>query len=64
VSITSVQSGQWDLVGITIDLTAQHEAEEARKASEAQLQEELQRSSRLDSVGILAGGIAMISTTS
>jgi PAS domain S-box-containing protein len=58
VSITSVQSGQWDLVGITIDLTAQHEAEEARKASEAQLQEEMQRSSRLESVGILAGGIA------
>jgi signal transduction histidine kinase/ActR/RegA family two-component response regulator len=39
VSITSIQSGQWDLVGITIDVTAQHEAEEARKASEAQLRQ-------------------------
>ena len=43
VSITPANQAQWDLVGITIDVTAQHEAEEARKASEAQLRQILTR---------------------
>ena len=43
VSITAVQPGQWDLVGITVDVTAQHEAEEARRATEVQLQQILDR---------------------
>jgi PAS domain S-box-containing protein len=47
VSITSVQSGQWDLVGITIDVTTQHEAEEARKESEEQLHQLLTRANCL-----------------
>jgi PAS domain S-box-containing protein len=58
VSITPVKPGEWNLVGIITNVTAQHEAEQASNAIEAQLQEELQRSARLESIGILAGGIA------
>jgi PAS domain S-box-containing protein len=46
VSITPVKPGEWSLVGVITNITAQHEAEKARKASEAQLrqtQEELAR---------------------
>ena len=43
VTITPVGRGQWNLVGIIINVTARREAEEARKASEAQLQEILTR---------------------
>jgi PAS domain S-box-containing protein len=37
VSITPVAPGDWSLVGVITDVTAQHEAEEARKATEARL---------------------------
>ena len=37
VAITPVRPGEWDVVGVVTDITRQHEAEEARKASEAQL---------------------------
>ena len=37
VSLTPAGAGQWDLVGIITDITARHEAEEARRTSEAQL---------------------------
>jgi PAS domain S-box-containing protein len=43
VSITAVGPGKWNLVGIITNVTAQHEAEEARKASEAQLRQILTR---------------------
>ena len=43
VSITPVGPDQWDLVGVLMDVTARHEAEEARRASEAQLQRILDR---------------------
>jgi PAS domain S-box-containing protein len=43
VSITPVGPDQWDLVGVLMDITARHEAEEARRASEAQLQQILDR---------------------
>jgi PAS domain S-box-containing protein len=43
VSITSIEPGKWDLVGITVDVTAQHEAEEARRKSQAQLEQILTR---------------------
>lgn len=43
VSITPSGPEQWDLVGVLMDVTAQHEAEEARRASEAQLQQLLTR---------------------
>jgi PAS domain S-box-containing protein len=43
VSITPAGPAQWDLVGMIVDVTAQHEAEEARQASEAQLQQILAR---------------------
>ena len=43
VSITTLQPGQWDLGGITIDVTAEKTAEEARHATEAQLQEILEQ---------------------
>jgi PAS domain S-box-containing protein len=37
VSITQVKRGEWNTVGLVVDITARHEAEEARKASQAQL---------------------------
>jgi PAS domain S-box-containing protein len=43
VSVTSLRPGQWDLVGITVDVTPQHQAEEARRMSQAQLQQILTR---------------------
>lgn len=43
VSVTAIKPGQWDLVGITIDVTAQHEAEEARRKSQEQLRQILTR---------------------
>ena len=43
VSITAAGPNQWHLVGVLMDVTAQHDAEEARKASEAQLQQILVR---------------------
>ncbi|HTT55837.1 MAG TPA: PAS domain S-box protein [Opitutaceae bacterium] len=36
-SITRVKPGEWNVVGVVTDITSQHEAEEARKASEAKL---------------------------
>jgi PAS domain S-box-containing protein len=39
VSITSAGPDDWELVGVLIDVTTQHEAEEARRASEARLQQ-------------------------
>jgi PAS domain S-box-containing protein len=43
VSITPVGSDEWNLVGVLMDVTAQREAEEARKESEAQLHHILER---------------------
>ena len=43
VSITPTGPGQWELVGIAIDVTERRRAEEARRVSEAQLQEILER---------------------
>ena len=43
VSITAVGPGKWYLVGVVTNVTAQHEAEEARKTSEAQLRQILTR---------------------
>jgi PAS domain S-box-containing protein len=43
VSITSVAPGRWSLVGVITDVTAARKAEEARRASEAQLHEILSR---------------------
>ena len=43
VSVMSAQPGRWDLVGITVDVTAQHDAEEARRKTEVQLQQILDR---------------------
>jgi PAS domain S-box-containing protein len=37
VSITKVGANQWSLVGVATDATAQHEAEEARRRSEAKV---------------------------
>ena len=39
VSITTMGPSQWNLIGVITNVTARHEAEEARKASEAQLQQ-------------------------
>ncbi len=38
VSITRIEPHQWSLVGVITNITARREAEEARKATEAQLQ--------------------------
>ncbi|HUL54855.1 MAG TPA: PAS domain S-box protein, partial [Opitutaceae bacterium] len=43
VSITPAGPGEWNLVGVLMDVTARHEAEDARKATEAQLQQILDR---------------------
>jgi PAS domain S-box-containing protein len=43
VSITHVGPRQWDLVAVTIDITAQREAEEAHRKTEAQLEQILMR---------------------
>lgn len=43
VSITAVAPGRWNLVGVVTDVTAARMAEEARRASEAQLHEILNR---------------------
>jgi PAS domain S-box-containing protein len=43
VSITSVGPGQWRVVGIITDVTARREAEEARRESQAQLEELLNK---------------------
>jgi PAS domain S-box-containing protein len=43
VSITAIGPGQWNLIGVITNVTARHEAEEARKTSEAQLQQLLSR---------------------
>ena len=43
VSITPVGPDEWNLVGVLMDVTARHEAEEARKATEARLQQILSR---------------------
>jgi signal transduction histidine kinase/CheY-like chemotaxis protein len=37
VSVTPVGPGAWNIVGLVVDITARHDAEEARKASQAQL---------------------------
>jgi signal transduction histidine kinase/CheY-like chemotaxis protein len=42
-SITAVGPGKWNVVGVITNITARHEAEEARKASEAQLRQILTR---------------------
>ncbi|MEO6992265.1 MAG: PAS domain S-box protein [Lacunisphaera sp.] len=42
VSIVSSGRESWDMVGIITDITARHEAEEARRTSEAQLQQVLE----------------------
>ena len=42
VSIISSGPDTWELVGIITDITARHEAEEARRTSEAQLQQVLE----------------------
>jgi PAS domain S-box-containing protein len=39
VSITPVSRGRWNVVGVITDVTARREAEEARRASETQLQQ-------------------------
>jgi PAS domain S-box-containing protein len=43
VSITPIGPGEWNLVGVITNVTTQHEAEEARKASQAQLRQILTR---------------------
>ncbi|HUL53528.1 MAG TPA: hypothetical protein VLT83_08990, partial [Opitutaceae bacterium] len=43
VSITIVRPGEWNLVGVITNVTARREAEEARKATETQLQQILTR---------------------
>jgi len=43
VSITPVAPGRWSLVGVITDVTAARQAEEARRASEARLQQILDR---------------------
>ncbi|MDD2763806.1 MAG: PAS domain S-box protein [Opitutaceae bacterium] len=43
VSITPAGPDRWNLVGVLMDVTARHEAEEARRASEAQLHQILER---------------------
>jgi signal transduction histidine kinase/ActR/RegA family two-component response regulator len=43
VSITAIGPDEWNLVGVLIDVTARHEAEEAHRASEAQLRQILAR---------------------
>ena len=43
VSVTPVGSDEWNLVGVLMDVTARREAEEARKASETQLRQLLER---------------------
>ena len=43
VSITAVAPGRWNLVGVITDVTAARQAEEARRASEARLQQILDR---------------------
>ena len=47
VSVTSTHPRQWDLVGISIDVTPQHAAEEARQKSQAQLKQILTRADGL-----------------
>ena len=42
VSISSAGASTWDLVGIITDVTGRHEAEEARRASDAQLHQVLE----------------------
>src|SRR5690606_38711503 len=41
VTVSSVTSGEWRLVGVITDITAQREAQEARKISEAQVEQML-----------------------
>jgi len=43
VSITRVGPAAWNIVGLVVDVTARREAEEARKASQAQVQELLDK---------------------
>ncbi len=43
VSITAAGPGAWNIVGLVVDITSQREAEEARKASQAQLHELLDK---------------------
>ena len=43
MSITAVAPGRWNLVGVITDVTAARQAEEARRASEARLQQILDR---------------------
>jgi len=43
VSISPAGPDRWDLVGVITDVTARHEADEARAASEAQLQQIMER---------------------
>jgi PAS domain S-box-containing protein len=43
VSITALGPDEWNLVGVLMDVTARREAEEARKRSEAQLEQILER---------------------
>jgi PAS domain S-box-containing protein len=39
VSITPVKKGEWNIVGLVVDITEKRDAEEARRASELQLDE-------------------------
>jgi len=43
VSINPIQEGEWNIVGLVVDITARREAEEAGKASRAQLIELLDK---------------------
>jgi PAS domain S-box-containing protein len=43
VSVTRIGAGIWNIVGLVVDVTARREAEEARKASQAQLHELLDK---------------------
>ena len=43
VAIFSISPGCWDLVGVTIDVTAQHAAQEAQLAAETEMKEILMR---------------------
>ena len=43
VSIKPIGPGEWELSGITVDVTAQREAERARRESEEQLHQLLMR---------------------
>jgi signal transduction histidine kinase/CheY-like chemotaxis protein len=47
VGISRLAADEWSLVGVVTDITAQHEAEEGRRESEAQLRDTLSRANCL-----------------